>query len=55
MKNIAEEATEKIVKIIVIFLMQKIVVPLMLLWVFYRLSGSLLIARSPRSPEIVTG
>lgn len=55
LKNVAEAATEKIVTIIVIFLVQTIVVPLILLWFFYRLSGRLLLVRSPRSPEIATG
>ena len=48
MKNVAEAAAEKIIKIIVIFLVQTIVVPLILLWFLYRLSGRLLLARSPQ-------
>ena len=51
MKNVAEAAAEKIIKIIVIFLVQTIVVPLILLWFLYRLSGRFLLARSPQSTE----
>ncbi len=51
LKNVAEDAVRKIVKIIVIFLMQTIVVPLILLWFLYRLLGGLLLKRSTRSPE----
>lgn len=49
LKNVAEEAAERMVKIIVIFLMQTIVLPLILLWFLYRLSGRLGQAHSPRS------
>lgn len=51
LKNVAEEAAEKIVKIIVIFLVQTLVVPLILLWFLYRLSGGLLLTHRARSPE----
>lgn len=45
LKQSAEQAAEKIVRLMVIFLMQTIVVPLLLVWGLYRLSAGVLVPR----------
>ncbi len=45
LKQSAEQAAEKIVRLMVIFLMQTIVVPLLLVWGLYRLSAGMLVPR----------
>ena len=37
LKQLAEQATENIIKLMAIFLMQTLVIPLLLLWVLYSL------------------
>jgi hypothetical protein len=49
-KRSAEQAAEKMIALIVIFLMQTIVIPLLLVWVLYRLSGGLVAPRAAGSP-----
>lgn len=53
-KKIAEQAVEKLIRIIVIFLMQTIVVPLILFLGLYRLAREFLIASYRKQPAPVT-
>lgn len=50
LKQSAEQAAEKIIALMVIFLMQTIVVPLILVWGLYRLSGGVLAPRAALRP-----
>ena len=44
LKNLAEQMTEHIIKLLVIFVMQTILLPLLLLWIIYRAAWGLLAA-----------
>ena len=44
LKNLAEQMTEHIIKLLVIFVMQTILLPLLLLWIVYRAAWGLLAA-----------
>ena len=46
LKQSAEQAAEKIIRLMVIFLMQTIVLPLILVWGLYRLSAGVLVPRA---------
>jgi len=44
LKNLAEQMTEHIIKLLVIFVMQTILLPLLLLWIIYRAAWGMLAA-----------
>lgn len=50
LKQSAEQAAEKMITLMVIFLMQTIVVPLMMMWGLYRLSAGVLAPRAALRP-----
>ena len=46
-KQVASQVTEHIVKIIVVFVMQTLVIPLLLFWAFYKGGKAVVFSRSP--------